>query len=62
MVGAYKVSRVEELLKYVVSVTTILLPNIILGEAVDPRSAATRLHAGGARRRDERRREGGRGS
>lgn len=36
MVGAYKVSRVEELLKYIVKVPSILLPNLILREKAIP--------------------------
>jgi lipid-A-disaccharide synthase len=36
MVGAYKVSRIEEQLKYVVAVSTFLLPNLILGERAIP--------------------------
>ncbi len=36
MVGAYKISRLEEQLKYVVSVTSFLLPNLILGERAIP--------------------------
>jgi lipid-A-disaccharide synthase len=36
MVGAYKVSRAEELLKPFISVSTILLPNLILGEHAIP--------------------------
>ena len=36
MVGAYKVSRVEEPLKYLVKVPSILLPNLILGERAIP--------------------------
>jgi lipid-A-disaccharide synthase len=36
MVGAYKVSRREEWLKYFVSVSTILLPNLLLGERAIP--------------------------
>jgi lipid-A-disaccharide synthase len=36
MVGAYKVSLVEEQLKYLIKVPSILLPNLILGERVIP--------------------------
>ena len=36
MVGAYQVSRPEELLKYLVKVPSILLPNLILGEPAIP--------------------------
>jgi lipid-A-disaccharide synthase len=36
MVGAYKVSRFEEPLKYLVKVSSILLPNLILGERAIP--------------------------
>lgn len=36
MVGAYKVARREEWLKYFVNVSTILLPNLILGERAIP--------------------------
>ena len=36
MVGAYKVSRIEEPLKYVVKAPSILLPNLILGERAIP--------------------------
>jgi lipid-A-disaccharide synthase len=36
MVGAYKVSLVEEQLKYLVKVPSILLPNLILGERAIP--------------------------
>jgi lipid-A-disaccharide synthase len=36
MVGAYKVSRFEEPLKYFVKVASILLPNLILGERAIP--------------------------
>jgi lipid-A-disaccharide synthase len=36
MVGAYKVSRLEEPLKYIVKVPSILLPNLILGERAIP--------------------------
>jgi lipid-A-disaccharide synthase len=36
MVGAYKVSRLEEQLKYIVKVPSILLPNLILGERAIP--------------------------
>jgi lipid-A-disaccharide synthase len=36
MVGAYKVSRIEEPLKYIVRAPSILLPNLILGERAIP--------------------------
>jgi lipid-A-disaccharide synthase len=36
IVGAYKVSRVEEQLKYLIKVPSILLPNLILGERAIP--------------------------
>ena len=36
MVGAYKVSRLEEPLKYLVKVSSILLPNLILGAPAIP--------------------------
>jgi lipid-A-disaccharide synthase len=36
MVGAYKVSLVEEQLKYLIEVPSILLPNLILGERAIP--------------------------
>jgi lipid-A-disaccharide synthase len=36
MVVAYKVSKVEELLKYVIQVPSIVLPNLVLGENVIP--------------------------
>jgi len=36
MVGAYKVSRIEEQLKYLIKVPSILLPNLILGERAIP--------------------------
>jgi lipid-A-disaccharide synthase len=36
MVGAYKVSRLEEPLKYIVKAPSILLPNLILGERAIP--------------------------
>ena len=36
MVGAYKVSRIEEQLKYIVKVASILLPNLILGTRAIP--------------------------
>src|SRR5258708_1684995 len=36
MVGAYKVSLVEEQLKYLITVPSILLPNLILGERAIP--------------------------
>ncbi|WP_158814977.1 lipid-A-disaccharide synthase [Methylocapsa sp. S129] len=36
MVGAYKVSRLEEPLKYIVRAPSILLPNLILGERAIP--------------------------
>jgi lipid-A-disaccharide synthase len=36
MVGAYKASRIEEQLKYIVKVPSILLPNLILGERAIP--------------------------
>jgi lipid-A-disaccharide synthase len=36
MVGAYKVSLVEEQLKYLIKVPAILLPNLILGERAIP--------------------------
>jgi lipid-A-disaccharide synthase len=36
MVGAYKVSKVEEQLKYLIKVPSILLPNLILGERAIP--------------------------
>jgi lipid-A-disaccharide synthase len=36
MVGAYKVSLVEEQLKYLIKVPSILLPNLILGEPAIP--------------------------
>ena len=36
MVGAYKVSKLEAPLKYVVKVPSILLPNLILGERAIP--------------------------
>ena len=36
MVGAYKVSLVEEQLKYLIKVPSVLLPNLILGERAIP--------------------------
>ena len=36
MVGAYKVSKLEEQLKYLISVSSILLPNLILEERAIP--------------------------
>jgi lipid-A-disaccharide synthase len=36
MVGAYKVGIVEEQLKYLIKVPSILLPNLILGERAIP--------------------------
>ena len=36
MVGAYKVSRIEEQLKHLIKVPSILLPNLILGERAIP--------------------------
>jgi lipid-A-disaccharide synthase len=36
MVGAYKVSRFEEPLKYFIKVSSILLPNLILGTRAIP--------------------------
>ena len=36
MVGAYRVSLIEEQLKYIVKVPSILLPNLILGERAIP--------------------------
>lgn len=36
LVGAYKVSRLEETLKYFIKVPSILLPNLILGERIIP--------------------------
>jgi lipid-A-disaccharide synthase len=36
MVGAYKVSLVEEQLKYLIKVPSILLPNLILGQSAIP--------------------------
>jgi len=36
MVGAYKVSLIEEQLKYLIKVPSILLPNLILGERAIP--------------------------
>ena len=36
MVGAYKVSLIEEQLKYLIKVRSILLPNLILGERAIP--------------------------
>ena len=36
MVGAYKVSLIEEQLKYLIKVPSILLPNLILGERSIP--------------------------
>jgi lipid-A-disaccharide synthase len=36
MVGAYKVSLIEEQLKYLIKVPSILLPNLILGEQAIP--------------------------
>jgi len=36
MVGAYKVSRFEEPLKYLIKVSSILLPNLILGSRAIP--------------------------
>ena len=50
MVGAYKVGLIEEQLKYLIKVPSILLPNLILGEPRDSGKAAARLHAGRARR------------
>ena len=48
LVGAYKVSRLEEPLKHFITVPSILLPNLILEERGDPRILAARLHAGSA--------------
>ena len=50
MVGAYKVGIVEEQLKYLIKVPSILLPNLILGETAIPGEAAARLQPGRARR------------
>ncbi len=50
MVGAYKVSLVEEQLKYLIKVPSILLPNLILASSRDSGKAAAGLHAGRARR------------
>lgn len=36
MVGAYRVSKLEEQLKYLVQVSSFLLPNLILGESAVP--------------------------
>ena len=36
MVGAYKVGIIEEQLKYLIKVPSILLPNLILGERAIP--------------------------
>jgi lipid-A-disaccharide synthase len=36
MIGAYKVSRIEEQLKYLIKIPSILLPNLILGERAVP--------------------------
>ena len=36
MVGAYKVSLIEEQLKYLIKVPSILLPNLILGDRAIP--------------------------
>ena len=36
MVGAYKVSLIEEQLKHLIKVPSILLPNLILGERAIP--------------------------
>ena len=45
MVGAYKVSLVEEQLKYLIKVPSILLPNLILGERAIPGKTAEGLRA-----------------
>lgn len=54
MVVAYKVSRIEELAKYFITVNSVVLPNLILGENVapeylqrdcDPETLARALHA-----------------
>ena len=50
MVGAYKVSLIEEQLKYLIKVPSILLPNLILGERAIPGKAAEGLLACRARR------------
>ena len=65
MVGAYKVGIVEEQLKYLIKVPSILLPNLILGENAIPGEAAARLQPGRARRgagRRHARRAGARGA
>ncbi len=50
MVGAYKVSRIEEQLKYLIKVPSILLPNLILGERAIPEKLQKDVRAGRARR------------
>ena len=49
MVGAYKVSLIEEQLKYLIKVPSILLPNLILEER-DSGETAEGLHARSGRR------------
>ena len=50
MVGAYKVGLIEEQLKYLIKVPSILLPNLILGTRAIPEKVQRELHAGRARR------------
>jgi lipid-A-disaccharide synthase len=46
MVGAYKVSRIEEPLKYFIRASSILLPNLILGERAIPEILQTECTPG----------------
>ena len=53
-VGAYKVSLVEEQLKYLIKVPSILLPNLILGERAIPEKLQRDCTPADARRRARR--------
>ena len=50
MVGAYKVSLIEEQLKYLIKVPSILLPNLILGERAIPEFLQRECTPAGPRR------------
>ena len=50
MVVAYRVSKIEEVLKYLIKAPSIVLTNLVLGENVIPGTHPMGLHAGEAGR------------
>ncbi len=50
MIVAYRVSKIEEILKYLIKAHSIVLTNLVLGENVIPGIHPMGLHAGQTRR------------